>query len=167
MQKLWKIQPYFLALYLLFIGVALGAIVAAGAFSAPAIFRASAIVPNLDITVFQSGILMTSIFMKLNALLNALAIFILVYEILSLRVSGARIAPILGAISIILIFLFTLYYTPYILHAQSLGESGIANEAFDAMHTQSVVVFKALMGSLCWLFIARALRAINSDCKGK
>ena len=114
MQKLRKIQPYFLALYLLFIGVALGAIVAAGAFSAPAIFRASAIVPNLDITVFQSGILMTSIFMKLNALLNALAIFILVYEILSLRVSGARIAPILGAISIILIFLFIMINNVFI-----------------------------------------------------
>lgn len=167
MQKLLKIQPYFLALYLLCIGVALGAIVAAGAFSAPAIFRASAIVPDLNITVFQSGILMTSIFMKLNTLLNALAIFILIYEILSLRVSGARIAPILGAINIFLIFLFTLYYTPYILHAQSLGESGIANATFDAMHTQSVVVFKALMGSLCLLFIVRILKALNSGCKGK
>ena len=141
--------------------------IASGALSAPAIFRAPAIVPNLEMTLFQSGILMTSIFVKLNVILNLLAAFILFYEILSFRVSGAKIAPLLGLISIVLIFLFTLYYTPYILQAQSLGEEGIANLAFDAMHTQSVYVFKTLMASLCLLFILRVLGAINSGCKGK
>lgn len=167
MQFLFRLQPYFLAFYLLLIGVTLGAIIACGVFSAPAIFRASMIVPNLEITLFQSGILMTSIFTKLNFLLNLLAVFILFYEILSMRISGAKIAPILGLCSLILIFLFTLYYTPYILQAQSLGEEAIANHAFDAMHTQSVYVFKALMVSLLLLFIIRALGAINSGCKGK
>ncbi|MDE5925165.1 MAG: DUF4149 domain-containing protein, partial [Helicobacter sp.] len=111
--------------------------------------------------------LMTSIFVKLNIVLNLTAVWILFYEILSFRVSGARVAPLLGLVSIVLIFLFTLYYTPYILQAQSLGEEGIANLAFDAMHTQSVYVFKTLMASLCLLFILRVLGAINSGCKGK
>lgn len=110
---------------------------------------------------------MTSIFVKLNILLNFLAVVILFYEILSFRVSNARIAPLLGLISIVLIFLFTLYYTPYILQAQSLGEEGIANATFDKLHTQSVYVFKALMASLCLLFIVRTLKAINSGYKGK
>ncbi|TLD83241.1 DUF4149 domain-containing protein [Helicobacter sp. MIT 11-5569] len=166
MQNLFKLQPYFFTLYTLLIGVSLGAILASGVLSAPTIFRASSIVPELEISVFQSGILMTSIFVKLNMLLNILAIFILVYEILSLRISGAKVAPLLGFISVILIFLFTLYYTPYIVEAQKLGEDGIANAAFDAMHTQSVLVFKMLMASLCLLFIVRLLK-INSGCKGK
>lgn len=167
MQNLFKLQPYFLAFYLLFLGVTLGALIACGALSAPSIFRAPAIVPNLEMTLFQSGILMTSIFVKLNILLNLVAVFILFYEILSFRVSGARIAPFLGLVSIVLIFLFTLYYTPYILQAQSLGEEGIANVAFDSMHTQSVYVFKALMASLCLLFILRVLGAINSGYKDR
>lgn len=167
MQNLFRLQPYFLAFYLLFLGVTLGALIACGALSAPSIFRAPAIVPNLEMTLFQSGILMTSIFVKLNIILNFVAVFILFYEILSFRVSGARIAPFLGLISIVLIFLFTLYYTPYILQAQNLGEEGIANVAFDSMHTQSVYVFKALMASLCLLFIIRVLGAINSGYKDR
>lgn len=167
MQSLFKLQPYFLTLYLLLIGVALGAIVACGVFSAPVIFRAPAIAPNLEITLFQSGILMTSIFIKLNFLLNLLAIFILFYEILSMRVNKAKVAPFLGFCSIIFILLFTLYYTPYIASAQNLGEEGITNLAFDAIHTQSVYVFKALMVSLLLLFIIRTLGAINSGYKGK
>ena len=167
MRNLLRLQPYFLALYLLLIGITLGAIIACGAFSAPSIFRAPAIVPNLEMTVFQSGLLMTSIFIKLNFLLNLVALFILCYEILSFRVSNARIAPLLGLFSIIFIFLFTFYYTPYIVYAQNLGEEAIANLTFDSMHTQSVYVFKALMVSLALLFIVRALKAINSDYKGK
>ncbi|MCI5969050.1 DUF4149 domain-containing protein [Helicobacter sp.] len=161
MQMLFKIQPYCFILYLLFIGVCLGATLASGAFSAPAIFQASSIVPNLEISVFQSGILMTSIFTKLNTLLNVLAIFILLYEILALRISGTKLAPLLGFISVILIFLFTMYYTPYVLEAQKLGEEAVANATFDAMHTQSVYVFKTLMASLCLLFIVRLLKADN------
>ncbi|WP_279128646.1 DUF4149 domain-containing protein [Helicobacter winghamensis] len=166
MQNLFKIQPYCLVLYLLLIGISLGAVLASGAFSAPTIFRAASLVPNLNISLFQSGILMTSIFVKLNLLLNFLAFFILIYEILALRVSGAKVAPTLGFISVILIFLFTMYYTPYILEAQKLGEDGIANATFDAMHTQSVLVFKALMISLCLLFIVRLLK-VSSGCKGR
>ncbi|CAM3632311.1 MULTISPECIES: DUF4149 domain-containing protein [Helicobacter] len=167
MQSFFRLQPYFLVFYLLSLGITLGAVIASGALSAPSIFRAPALVPNLEMTLFQSGILMTSIFVKLNILLNFLAVVILFYEILSFRVSNARIAPLLGLISIVLIFLFTLYYTPYILQAQSLGEEGIANATFDKLHTQSVYVFKALMASLCLLFIVRTLKAINSGYKGK
>lgn len=166
MQNLFRFQVYFFTFYMLLIGVSLGAIVAAGAFSAPVIFRAIHFVPTLDITIFESGLLMTEIFKKLNVILNILALYMLVYEILSLRISGKKLAPLLGFVSIILIGLFTLYYTPYIIHAQTLGESGIQTSAFDSMHMQSVYVFKALMVTLCLLFIARILN-FYSDCKGK
>ncbi|MDD6056385.1 MAG: DUF4149 domain-containing protein [Helicobacter sp.] len=158
MQGLFKFQKYFFALYLLLIGTALGAIITSGAFSAPVIFRASAIVPTLEISPFESGLLMSEIFKKLNVILNFLAIYMLVYEILSMRVFGSKLAPLLGFISIILIGLFTLYYTPFMLNAQSLGETHTQNAAFDSMHLQSVYVFKALMVTLCALFIVRILK---------
>lgn len=151
---------YFCTLYLLCIGISLGSMLCSGVFTAPTIFRASSIVPELDMSLLQSGILMTSIFVKLNKLLIFLACFIIVYEILSLR-KRERIAPLLGLISAVCIFLFTLYYTPYILHAQTLGEDGIITTTFHTMHVQSVYVFKALMISLCLLFILR----VRSGCK--
>lgn len=166
MQNILKFQPYFFTLYTLLIAVSLGAALASGAFSTSTLFRANSIVPDLEISVFQSGLLMTNIFTKLNILLNLLAICILIYEILALRLSGVKVAPLLGFISVILIFLFTMYYTPYILEAQKLGAEAIANATFDAMHTQSVLVFKALMVSLLLLFIARLLN-FSSGCKGK
>lgn len=166
MQNLFKFQPYFFTLYTLLIAVSLGAALASGAFSTATLFRASSIVPDLEISMFQSGVLMTNIFVKLNSLLNLLAFYILIYEILALRISGAKVAPLLGFISVILIFLFTMYYTPYILEAQKLGEEAIANATFDAMHTQSVLVFKALMVSLLLLFITRLLN-FSSGYKGK
>ncbi|MDE5603536.1 MAG: DUF4149 domain-containing protein [Helicobacter sp.] len=167
MQYLFKLHPYFLALYLLLIGVCLGATLASGAFVTSSIFRAAEIVKNLEITTFQSGILMTSIFLKLNFLLNILALYIIIYEILALSIYRKKITPLLGLINVILIFLFTLYYTPFIVEAQSLGEESFYSETFATMHYQSVLIFKALMISLFILFIYRLLRVINSGCKDK
>ena len=150
-----KVKPAILSLYLAFIGLAFGATIAAGAFSAPVIFRAPMYVNDLNISILQSGILMTAIFLKLNFLLNILAFCIIFFEIINLRTNSAKIAPIFGLLSVILIFLFTLYYTPIILDAQSLGESGIQNAEFDAVHKQSVIVFKALIFTLFALFVSR------------
>ena len=158
MKLLFKLKTYFYALYMFLIAVAVGALVACGAFSAPSIFRAANIVDGLDISILQSGILMTSIFVKLNVLLNIVAIFVIIYEILALRVYKDIFATILGFISVVLIFLFTMYYTPYMLESQLLGESGITNSAFNNMHNQSVLVFKVLMVTLSVLFIYRFLK---------
>lgn len=167
MQHLFKLHPYFLTFYLLLIAVSLGAALASGAFATSSIFRAAEIVKNLEITTFQSGVLMTSIFIKLNVLLNILALYILIYEIFTLSVCRKKVTPLLGLINVILIFLFTLYYTPFIVEAQSLGEESFYSETFATMHHQSVLVFKALMASLFILFIYRLLGAINNDCKDK
>lgn len=167
MQHLFKLHPYFLTLYLLLIGISLGAALASGAFATSSIFRATEIVENLEMTTFQSGILMTSIFIKLNFILNILALYIIIYEIFTLSVCRKKITPLLGLINVVLIFLFTLYYTPFIVKAQSLGEESFYSESFANMHHQSVLVFKALMISLFILFIYRLLRIVNNGCKDK
>lgn len=152
--------------YLLLIGLALGAIIAS-AFSAPVIFRAASFVEGLEITLFQSSVLMTQIFIKLNILLNILAVFIIIYEVIIFKTTRQKIAPLLGFISVILILLFTLYYTPYILQAQQMGEESIQTLKFDAMHKQSVLVFKTLLITLFLLFCIRSYKLINNAYKGK
>ena len=67
----------------------------------------------------------------------------------------------------ILILLFTLYYTPYILQAQQMGEESIQTLKFDAMHKQSVLVFKTLLITLFLLFCIRSYKLINNAYKGK
>ena len=153
-------------IYLLLIGLALGAIIAS-AFSAPVNFGAASFVEGLEITLFQSGVLMTQIFIKLNILLNILAVFIIIYEVIIFKTTRQKIAPLLGFISVILILLFTLYYTPYILQAQQMGEESIQTLKFDAMHKQSVLVFKTLLITLFLLFCIRSYKLINNAYKGK
>lgn len=150
-----RIKPTILTLYFLLIGTGFGAVIVSGAFVAPSIFGAAAIVSDLEITLLQSGILMTSIFVKVNFLLNILAFCIIFFEILNFRINSAKIAPIFGLLSVILIFLFTLYYTPIILKAQSIGEKGIQTVLFHMAHKYSVIVFKVLIFTLLGLFIAR------------
>ena len=51
--------------------------------------------------------------------------------------------------------LFTLYYTPFIIEAQSIGVSTTGSSAFEGMHKGSVIDFKILLTSLMVLFMRR------------
>lgn len=98
---------------------------------------------------------MGKIFENLNIVLFIVAGGIIIFEFIiakMLRDSNIIIALSAG-ISLIMIFLFALYYTPYILSApdtQSLE--------FQSMHAQSVVVFDILLVSLCALFVSKFLK---------
>ncbi|MCI7047582.1 MULTISPECIES: DUF4149 domain-containing protein [Helicobacter] len=161
-----KIYASFSALYLLFIALSIGLILAS-AFSASVVFRGASLAEGLDITLFQSGILMTQIFIKVNFLLNILALLILIYELITLQTTRQKFIPLLGFINAILILLFTLYYTPYIIEAQTIGESAIETLEFNQMHQQSELVFKTLLITLILLFFTRFFGIFNSVCKGK
>lgn len=159
--KLFKIQLFASFFYLFLLGLGVGAMICAGVFSAPAIFRASSIVEGLEITLFQSGVLMTSIFVKLNFLLVALGVIIFIYEIFSFFKYKNKLSVLFGAISIVLIYLFAFYYTPFVIDTQKLGEDGIATLIFDKIHKESVLVFKALLLCLFALFIANVFKIIH------
>lgn len=145
------------SLYLLLLGVGVGCIVACGAFAAPVVFRASSFLPELSLS--DSGLLMGQIFLKCNIYFNVLAGVILVYELATFATAPLfthtrqrRLWLLLGGISAMMIFLFTLYYTPYIMEAQRLNAT--ATPEFSSMHKQSELVFKILLftlaGSALW-----------------
>lgn len=148
------------SLYLLALGIAIGGIIACGAITAPVIFNASQYLASLeitDMTRYASGLLMSEIFVRLNYLLNALAIFILVYELLAFNISSKKSLFLLGigVFSVIFIFLFTMYYTPAILAAQADGAAATATEEFESIHTQSEMVAQILLLSLGASFLWR------------
>ncbi|MDO7253037.1 DUF4149 domain-containing protein [Helicobacter cappadocius] len=157
MNKLTSLIQLISAIYLWLIGACIGAMIISGAVVAPIIFNAYSYLPSLGITQYDSGILMTQIFIKLNYLLNFTAIIIIIYE---LSVFKSTIKPsiiLLGIniLSILLIFLFSLYYTPAILEAQNMGAAYTATPEFESIHTQSEMLFKILLVTLSISFVWR------------
>ncbi|PAF49249.1 hypothetical protein BKH41_03995 [Helicobacter sp. 12S02232-10] len=158
MNKLASVVHIINALYLWLIGLGIGAIIVSGVIVAPIIFNAYSFLPDLGITQYDSGILMTQIFIKLNdKLLNYTAIIIIIYELLVFKSSFKSSIFLLGlnALSVALIFIFTLYYTPNILEAQNMGAAYTATPEFENMHTQSEYLFKILLVTLSISFLSR------------
>ncbi|ANV98662.1 hypothetical protein BBW65_07560 [Helicobacter enhydrae] len=149
--------------YLWVVGVAIGAIVACGIFVAPVIFKAHSFLPSLDVTQYDLGILMAQVFLRLNVFLNFAGIVIVVYEILALFAKAHLLSLIINAVNAVLIFLFTLYYTPKIIQAQ--GASATATPEFASLHTQSEWVFKILLISLSIGFVYRVF-CVSKTAKG-
>ena len=143
------------SVYLWAIGLTLGALLACGVLSAPVIFKAYQYLPSLGVTSFDSGILMTEIFKRLNHILNGMAILTLVYELLAFGVGSKKSLFLLsiGILNAVLIFLFTMYYTPEIISAQQQGAAFTGTEDFENIHTQSEVVFKILFCTLSASFV--------------
>lgn len=156
--SLHRLSMFSTTLYLWILGVSAGVIITLGIFVAPVIFRAWSYLPELGISKFDSGILMTHIFVNSGYLLNVVAFFIIAFEILSFRLGISRpLYIVFGGISVISIFLFTLYYTPYIIEVQKLGTEATSSSAFNSMHMQSEWVFKILLFTLSALFFSRIL----------
>lgn len=156
------------------LGAVIGGILACGVLSAPVIFSASQYLATLgitDMTRYASGILMTEIFVRFGYVLNAMAIFILIYELLVFNISSKKSLFLLGVgiLSVVLIFLFTMYYMPLIVSAQQEGAASTATEEFESIHTQSEIVFKILLLTLSASFLWRVyvLRFSLPTTKGR
>lgn len=147
----------FMLLYLVMLGIAIGVEIAGGAFIAPVIFFPQKYLGEGVLTHFQSGILMTQFFLKMNFLIGFVALYSLVYEVYVwiMRKNYDFASFGFSFIAFVLTGLFLFYYTPFIVHAQNLGADATTTEAFNTMHKQSEWVMKALMVIQFGLFIRR------------
>lgn len=130
-------------IYIYITSLIAGGIICIGVFVAPSVFYSL----DSNITNFQSGIIMSNIFIKWSFVLNFLAIIILLYEILNIffkRYSSLFISLIM----FVCIILFNFYYLPHILQIQTLGELATQSAEFNMYHKQSELVFKILFISL-------------------
>ncbi|MWV62256.1 DUF4149 domain-containing protein [Helicobacter saguini] len=143
-------------LYLLFLGIGVGAIIACGAFAAPVVFNMSKILGMDSIGTYEGGIVMGQIFVRLGGYLQFLLIIICIYEIVSFLLLRKNekysiFWLILGIVSVVCIALFVWYYMPFLLNSENLSDK----EHFDKLHTQSRHVSQILMCSLSVLFVWR------------
>jgi len=71
----------FMVIYLVMLGIAMGVEIAAGAFIAPVIFFPQKYLGEGVLSHFQSGILMTQVFLKMNLVIGFAALYSIIYEV--------------------------------------------------------------------------------------
>lgn len=143
-------KKFGLGVYLLLLGIFGGSLIILGAIVAPIVFKASSILPELNLTPFESGKLMAQIFVRFNYVLGAMGFIVLLYEIVSfIYYKRSFVYLILGVAIGALCLLFIFYYTPYVLNAQKAGKA--------RSHAQIEWLFKELFVLVCALFFWRLL----------
>lgn len=158
-----KIKNSIFIVYILMLGVAAGAVLTLGVFVAPVVFLPGAILGDGVLSHFQSGLLMSHIFVRFNYLLNFVALFIIFYEFKAFfSLDRDKFSFFVSILTVYCIGLFTLYYTPYMLKAQAIGEKAITSSAFENMHKGSELDFKILLISLIALFARRVYLRLKS-----
>ncbi len=141
--------------YLLAIGATIGLVLGLGIIVAPVVFHAD-IYTGVELTHYQMGLVMTEIFLRSNYWLNIVAISIILYEGYEYKsFRRDRLALPSAATAVLMIFLFTLYYTKAIVAYQRMGESVVNDPTFEALHKGSEIDFMLLALSLVLLFTRR------------
>lgn len=145
----------FMSIYIVLLGMSLGVELCAGAFVAPVIFHPSGYLGEGILTHFQSGILMTQVFLKSNILLGLVAFYGIVFETIAwLRKQNKDVLSLsLSFAGFIFMALFLFYYTPFIVNAQIAFTTD--SEVFFKMHKESELVMKSLMVVQLVLMIRR------------
>ena len=127
-----------------------------GIFVAPVIFHANDYLHANLLSHYQMGLLMSAIFVKSNYFLNFIALCIIVREGYAYKTFDRdKIVIPSAATAVLMIFLFTLYYTKQILAFQAAGESAVESVTFQNIHKASELDFMLLALSLTLLFVRR------------
>lgn len=151
------------SIYLFLLAALVGIEIALGAFVAPVIFYPAKFIGDGVLTHFQSGVMMTQIFLKYNYILLAVSAFTLAFDLFKLRSNECvhvKISAVaLSFINAVLAAVFVFYFTDFILDAQAAGEAMTkGNAEFDAIHSASELVMKIMIVVQALLFFLRSFK---------
>ena len=142
--------------YFIVLLTGVGGVLALGAIVAPVIFHPEIV--GLEMSRFESGLLMSEIFRRFSYFLNFIALYILLYEIIKYRFMQRDKIVILSAItSFASIAMFSGVYIPKILELQAKGSEFTSSKTFEDLHFASELDFKVLAFALLVLFIRRLM----------
>ena len=137
----------------------IGTELALGILVAPVIFFPQNIIGEGVLTHFMSGQMMTKIFLKFNYVLLFISAFVAVIELFDLR---KKLAFSLKFSTFMLSFLnlglalsFVFVFTPFIVHAQSLGAEATQTAEFAQMHAASEWTMKLMLFAQLALFFIK------------
>ena len=136
-------------IYFLVLAILIGVEIALGGLVAPVIFYPQNIIGDGVLSHFQSGQMMSVVFVKFNYLLLGVSIFAFIYEFIGLKNSvkfGIKLSSfMLCLINLVLAISFVFYFTPFVLSAQAAGEAATQTAEFAAIHRASEWVMKLMM----------------------
>ena len=134
------------SIYVWILGISVGILLGTIFIASPIILDSYRYLPELGITNFDSIVLVGMIGSKIIYPLNFVAIFIIIYELLSFRNRDifSIFLLLLNALTVALIFILTLYYLPAILEMQSFGASTIASPEFNSLERERDIIMCAL-----------------------
>lgn len=139
-------QKSLIASYFLFLGAIIGIEFAVGALIAPIIFYPAQFIGDGVLTHFQSGILMTQVFLRFNIILLVFVFLAWGFEAYMYKIGKRDLWTFILLIGIsICAYLFVFYFTPFILEAQKQGAEATTTTQFAKMHKGSEFDMKALM----------------------
>lgn len=138
------------AINLLLLAAMIGIELVLGIIVAPVIFYPQNLIGDGILSHFQSGLMMTQIFIKMGYLLIFTSVINFLYEIYSsikdefnFQLKFSKL--ILSILILILSLVFVFYFTNTIIELQNLGEQATKNQDFISIHNASEVVIKIIL----------------------
>ena len=165
-----------LEIYLFLLAALIGIELALGAFVAPTIFFPQSFLGDGVLSHFQSGQLMTQIFLKYNKILMIITAISFIFEMVNFNNNKAQnfnyrfSTLMLAVLNLILMVLFVLVFTDYIVEAQKNGAAATQTAEFAKIHKGSEWTMKLMIIAQTILFFMKFPRkfsdnATNSDEK--
>lgn len=144
-------------IYLFLLAAIVGVELSVGVFLAPTLFHANDILGEVLLTRLQSGLLMSSVFIKFNYCLLVVAVLAALMESVGFFKEKAGFKKrfsklMLALIILVLSLLFIFYFSSYILEAAKEGMKGVNMGEFEKMHKASEYTLKIILIAQIFLF---------------
>ena len=149
-----KTNRYFTIVYLLIIGIVLGAVIYAGAVVAPVTFHSEQWLADEILSRFQEGLIMTQNFIRLKYFILVAIFIIFLYEGNNYKMFKRDLIKTLSALGAIMSgLLFNYFYMSSIIDMQKQGESVVNSKIFENMHKGSEIALILFVIFLIVLFV--------------
>ncbi len=157
-----KIPRYITTIYIILLGIMLGAGLYAGIVVAPTIFHSEVALGDELLTRFQEGLIMTVNFVKLGYLVTITILAVIFYEGYRFKSFERDGVALLSAVVVVLSgLLYAHYYIPQILEFQAQGEEVTKSKLFENTHFASELDFKLFTLALLILLVRNIYRNLK------
>ncbi len=157
-----KTNRYFTIVYLLILGVVLGATIYAGAVVAPVTFHSEKWLGEELLSRFQEGLIMSENFIRLGYFIMLGVLAIVFYEGYQYKRFNRDLVKTLCALGAIgSAMLFKYFYMSSIIDMQKQGEKVVQSHIFENMHKGSEIALTLFMIFIIVLFVKTLIKELK------
>jgi len=162
-EKLLKIPKIITTIYIIILGITLGASLYAGAVVAPVVFHSEVALGTEILSRYQEGLIMTQNFLKLSYLVDLCILAVIFYEGFRFKSFERDSIALLSAVLVVLSgLLYSHYYIPQIVEFQAQGEQITKSKLFENTHFASELDFKLFAFALIVLMGRNIYRSLKT-----